>query len=205
MQQKGERTLFASVILSAPGPLVLGIGLLFGRSSTQIADFIRRTAELAALVVSLIVFRTIHKSGRQDAAWQRKQQLIVSRFVGTAMVFSGAAMLTVAILSLGSEKGNVLPGLIIAFLGVVTNSSFWLRYRKLNKEQPDPILAVQSRLYLAKSAVDVSVAASLSFLALASTSPAAGYVDVGGAAVVAAYLVLTGISTIHVRQPLPAA
>ena len=188
MQRKGEHTLRASVALSSPGPLVLGIGLLFGRSSTQIADFIRRTAELAALVVSLIVFRTIHKGSRQDSARRRRLELIVSRFVGTAMVLSGLAMLTVAVLSLGAEKGNVLLGLVIAFLGAVTNSWFWLRYRKLNQEQPDPILAVQSRLYLAKSAVDVSVVASLSFIALASASPAAGYVDVGGAAVVAAIL-----------------
>ena len=58
----GERTLLASVLMSAPGPIVVGIGLLVGHSSTQLADFIRRTAELAAIIVSWFVYRTIHQN-----------------------------------------------------------------------------------------------------------------------------------------------
>ena len=36
-----SQTLLASVLLSAPGPVVIGLGLLVGRSSTQMADFLR--------------------------------------------------------------------------------------------------------------------------------------------------------------------
>ena len=57
----GERTLLASVLLSSPGPLVLGAALIYGRSSTQLADFVRRTVELAAIIVSWIVFRVLHR------------------------------------------------------------------------------------------------------------------------------------------------
>ena len=35
-KNSGERTLLASVLLSSPGPLVLGVALFFGRSSTQL-------------------------------------------------------------------------------------------------------------------------------------------------------------------------
>ena len=42
-KQSGSRTLMWSVIMSSPGPLVVGLGLLAGRSSTQIADFFRRS------------------------------------------------------------------------------------------------------------------------------------------------------------------
>ena len=52
-----SRTLLASVLLSAPGPIVIGLGLLVGRSSTQIADFLRRTAELAAIVCGYVIYR----------------------------------------------------------------------------------------------------------------------------------------------------
>ena len=204
MKQKGERTLLASVILSSPGPLVLGIALFFGRSSTQIADFIRRTSELAAIIVSLIIFRIIHKGSQQDNALKRKLESIVNRSVGTAMLLSGFAMLIVAALSFNAEKGNVVPSLIIAFLGVITNSWFWFRYRKLDREQPDTILSVQSKLYLAKSVVDISVAIALAFVALTPTSPFVGYVDLTGAVVVAAYLMITGINTIRGRQLLQA-
>ena len=44
-KKSGEKTLLWSVIMSSPGPLVVGLGLLSGRSSTQIADFVRRSAE----------------------------------------------------------------------------------------------------------------------------------------------------------------
>ena len=40
-KKSGSRTLLMSVLMSAPGPLIIGLGLLVGRSSTQIADFIR--------------------------------------------------------------------------------------------------------------------------------------------------------------------
>ena len=47
--KSGSRTLLLPVLMSAPGPLVVGLGLLAGCSSTQIADFVRGSAELLAL------------------------------------------------------------------------------------------------------------------------------------------------------------
>ena len=55
-KKSGARTLLWSVLMSSPGPLVVGLGLLSGRSSTQIADFVRRSAELLAIIMSFIVF-----------------------------------------------------------------------------------------------------------------------------------------------------
>lgn len=64
--KSGERTLLASVVMSSPGPIVVGVALYFGRSSTQLADFIRRSAELIAIIVSWIVFRIVQR----DQAYQ---------------------------------------------------------------------------------------------------------------------------------------
>ncbi len=47
-KKSGYRTLLLSVLMSAYGPVILGLGLRVGHSSTQIADFTRRTAELLA-------------------------------------------------------------------------------------------------------------------------------------------------------------
>ena len=204
MKQKGESTLLASVLLSSPGPLVLGIALFFGRSSTQIADFVSRTAELRAIVVSWIVFRLIHKDADPDPERKLTLENIANLCVGTAMCLSGAAMLLIAFLSLESEKGNVIPALIIAFLGVVTNSFFWLRYRRLDREQPNTILSVQSRLYLAKSIVDTCVVISLAFVAFAPASLLTGYVDLGGSVVVALYLIISGAGAIRERKKIEA-
>ncbi len=195
--KSGERTLLASVLLSAPGPLVVGIGLALGRSSTQLADFIRRTAELVAIIVSWVIFRVTNKDGEQDAAKKARLERVAGLCVGVAMCVSGTAMLALALFTQGGEKGNVVPGLVIAILGVTTNAWFWLCYRKLNRAQPNAILAVQSRLYRAKALVDACVTAALATVAGAPASVAAFYMDLAGSVAVALYLIISGIGTLR--------
>lgn len=195
-QKSGGRTLLASVILSSPGPIVVGIGLLLGRSSTQLADFIRRTAELAAIIVSWAVYAVTHKEGAIDEQKKARLERVANLCVGAAMCLGGAAMLAVALLSDSGEKGNVIPGLAIAILGVVTNTWFWFRYRTLNKKSPDAILAVQAKLYRAKSLVDACVTAALAAVAIAPASALARYMDFAGSIIVALYLATSGATTL---------
>lgn len=69
------------------------------------------------------------------------------------MCLGGSLMLLLAFVSENTEKGNVIPGLTIAILGVVANTIFWRKYTKLNKAEPNAIIAVQARLYRAKSQI----------------------------------------------------
>lgn len=191
----GSRTLLWSVIMSSPGPLVVGLGLLSGRSSTQLADFVRRSAELLAIIVSFVVYRMTNGSSYGDerkAALERRSNL----FVGAVMCLSGAAMLFVTLFSENAEKGNVIPGLVISILGVMANSIFWLRYTALSRQTGSSILAVQGRLYRAKTLVDGCVTLALATVALFPGSAAAVYLDFGGSIVVALYLIRCGIKTI---------
>lgn len=192
-----ERTLLASVVLSSPGPIVVGAALFFGRSSTQLADFIRRTAELIAIIVSWIVFRILHQSGEPEAGHKEKLERIAGISVGAAMCLSGTALTFIALLSSDMEKGNVIPGLVIAVLGVTTNTWFWVRYRRLNLEKPDPIFSAQSKLYLAKLLVDACVTMALAFVAVAPETQITHFVDLSGSIIVAAYLIINGIITIR--------
>lgn len=194
--KSGERTLLASVALSSPGPLVVGIALFFGRSSTQVADFIRRTSELVAIIVSWVVYRIIHKSSEPDEEYKAKLERNANLSVGLAMCLSGVALMFIAIFSSNEEKGNVIPGLVIAILGVIANFIFWLRYSKLNRENYDAILQVQSKLYLAKFIVDACVTITLLFIAIAPTAPVTPYVDLLGSIIVSIYLIINGIGTI---------
>ena len=198
-KNRGERTLLASVLLSSPGPLVLGIALFFGQSSTQLADFIRRTVELAAIVVSWVVFRALYKDGESESSRRERLESTANKTVGVAMCLSGLAMIFITLSSSKADKGNVIPGLIIAFLGVVVNSWLWFRYRKLDREKPDAILAVQSRLYGAKSVVDICVVLALLLVTLAPHAPITFAVDLGGSVVVALYLIRSGYLTIRDR------
>lgn len=193
VRRSGQRTLLASVILSAPGPLVVGIGLFFGRSSTQLSDFVRRSAELLAIIVSWVIYGVTTGDTGVDVRRRKRLERVADVSVGAAMLISGVVMLLISVLSTSREKGNVIPGLVIAGLGVVVNTWFWFRYRRLNKRTPNSILAVQSRLYRAKSLVDCAVSAALATVVIAPGSDAAYFMDKAGSIVVASYLIVNGV------------
>jgi len=196
-KRSGSRTLLLSVLMSAPGPLVVGLGLLAGRSSTQVADFVRRSAELLAIIMAFVSYKiTAHGQWalpEKKAAVEKFSNI----FVGAMMCLGGAIMLVLSFFSDNGDKGNVIPGLAIALLGVVANTLFWRKYTRLNKAEPNPILAVQARLYRAKSLVDSCVVIALLSVMLLPGSDFSYYLDMVGSIIVAIYLILCGIQTIR--------
>ena len=198
--KSGSRTLLLSVLMSAPGPLVVGLGLLAGRSSTQIADFVRRSAELLAIIMSFLVYRITAKEGNCDEGKRATLEKRSNTFVGAMMCLGGTFMVLLAFLSEGSDKGNVIPGLAIALMGVVANTAFWFKYTRLNAKEPNAILQVQSRLYRAKSLVDGCVTVALLSVLLSPESDLAYWMDFGGSLIVALYLIYCGIRTIIEAQ-----
>ena len=127
-KKSGSRTLLMSVLMSSPGPLVVGLGLLSGRSSTQIADFFRRSSELLAILMAYIVYKITTKDGTCDEHKKAKLERLSNLFVGAMMCLGGTIMLGLAFFSENTDKGNVLPGLTIAVLGVIANTIFWRRF-----------------------------------------------------------------------------
>ena len=202
-KKSGTKTLLMSVVMSAPGPLVIGLGLLVGKSSTQIADFVRRSAELLGIIMAYIVYIITTKDGVCDSKRKESLERISNIFVGAMMCLGGALMLLLAFHTDNSEKGNVIPGLVIALLGVIANTFFWRRYSKLNRIEPNAIIAVQARLYRAKSLVDSCVSIALLSVALFPSSEISFYLDFIGSVVVAVYLIWCGIKTIMERVKEP--
>lgn len=189
----GKKTLLLSVLMSAPGPIVVGLGLLAGKSSTQLADFFRRSAELLAIICSFAIYcMTENDQGDRKERLERMANL----FVGLAMCVGGLIMIALALWAPSEEKGNVIPGLIIALLGVIANTLFWRKYTRLNRQSPNAILAVQARLYRAKALVDGCVTTALLAVALFPASAAAAALDAVGSVIVAVYLVWCGAKTI---------
>jgi len=196
-QKSGSRTLLWSVIMSAPGPLVVGLGLLTGRSSTQIADFVRRSSELLAIIMAFVVYRITTRNGACDEAKRAGLERASNIFVGAMMCVGGSFMIALTLMSETADKGNVIPGLTIALLGVIANTIFWRRYTRLNKAEPNAILAVQARLYRAKSLVDSCVTAALLSVAIAPGSEVSVWLDFIGSIIVAVYLIWCGVQTIY--------
>ena len=196
-KKSGENTLLWSVLMSSPGPLVVGLGLLSGKSSTQIADFVRRSAELLAIIMSFVVYKLTTKNEVCDEEKKLKLEKISNVFVGAMMCVGGTFMVILAFMSDNSDKGNVIPGLAIAIMGVIANSIFWRKYTHLNKVEPNAILMVQARLYRAKTLVDGCVTIALLSVVIAPCTQISYWMDFIGSLIVACYLVWCGIQTIY--------
>jgi divalent metal cation (Fe/Co/Zn/Cd) transporter len=191
---RSERTLLTSLLLSAPGPIVTGLAAMSGYSATQIADFIRRTSELVPLFVSWWIFRMLKRRGISDGPHRARLERTANLTLAGALACSGLAMLVIGISRALAYKagGNVTGSLIIAGLGVLVNTWFWLRYRSFNRAQYDPIIAGQQRLYGAKASVDLCVFLALAAVAALPAHPATRYVDAMGSIIVAGYLLYSG-------------
>ena len=195
-KKSGTKTLLFSIIMSSPGPLVVGLALLSSKSSTQIADFVRRSAELLAIIVAFVVYTIIAKNNYSETQ-KNKLEKFSNLFVGFIMCLAGSIMLALAFFINTEDKGNVIPGLAIAVLGVIANSIFWAKYSRLSRIEGNKILLVQSRLYRAKTLVDTSVTIALLSVLIASQSSISYYLDFVGSIIVAVYLIWCGIQTIY--------
>ena len=194
--KNGRKTMLMSVIMSSPGPLVVGLGLIAGHSSTQIADFVRRSIELLAIILSFAVYCITTKDDGVDEVKKQKYERGTNGFVSLAMIISGIIMIALALTAQSEEKGNVIPGLAIALLGLIANSIFWVKYHKLGAETGNKILAVQSRLYRAKTFVDFSVVLALGVVLFSKNATVSYYFDLIGTLCVSLYLAFTGAKSL---------
>ncbi len=190
-----EKTLLTALLLSAPGPLVTGFAAFSSHSTTQLADFMRRTMELVALFLSWWVFRQIQRNTALNEVDQARLERTAGLTVAGVMMGSGLIMsiVTLSRLAIYAPTGNAISGLVIALLGLLTNGWFWWRYAALTREQYSSVIAAQQKLYRAKTSVDFCVVAALTAVTLAPLHPATRYVDVIGSIIVAGYLFWSGL------------
>ena len=192
----GSRTMLLSVLMSAPGPLILGLGLMAGRSSTQIADFVRRSAELLGIIMAFVVYRITTKEGVCDEGRKAKLERCSNAFVGAMMCLGGSLMVLLTFFSGSEDKGNVVPAMCISAMGMAANFAFWLKYTRLDRKEPNAILRVQARLYRAKALVDTCVTAALLAVLVLPGSAMSYWLDLAGSLTVAVYLAWCGVRTV---------
>ncbi len=195
-----QKTLTTALLLSMWAPVTTGIAVIISNSTTQLADFIRRTIELLALFVAWLVFRYVQKGSHSSPAItiEKKAQLekIAGLSVFVALVISGITMFIVTLsrLSAFEPGGNVYLGLVIAILGFIVNSWFWRRYARMTQENYNLVIDTQRLMYRAKVMVDFCVVIALAAVAISVSY--ARYVDLMGSAAVSIYLICSGIDTL---------
>lgn len=190
-----EKVLLTALLLSAPGALVTGYAAFSSYSTTQVADFVRRSMELMAMFISWWVFRQLQRNKDLGKADQTRLERAAGLGVAGAMGGSGIVMLVIALSRLSSFEpgGNVTMGLIIAVLGVMMNGWFWWRYAVLTREQYSSVIAAQQKLYRAKALVDLCVVSALTAVVFMPFHLATPYVDLVGSVLVAGYLLWNGL------------
>lgn len=197
-----QKTLLASLLLSAWAPLATGIAVIMSHSITQVADFIRRTMEFLVLLLSWLVFRYLTGKKEPPAETKNKWERIVNLSVGVALGVSGLILLLLALFRFQSFKpgGNVIPGLVIAALGFIVNLWFLQRYSTLERENHNPIIGAQRQLYLAKILVDLCVILALSAVAFMPSHAVTRHIDALGSVAVSLYLLGCPFRAWNVKQ-----
>lgn len=200
-----EKTLLAALLLSVWAPLATGVAVILSHSTTQLADFIRRTVELVALFVSWWIFRYLFRKKKPGPGERARLEKFAGLVTAAALGCSGMVILAVALTRLTAFEpgGNVYPGLAIAGLGFLTNAWFWRRYTRLTREQYSPIIAAQRQLYQAKAFVDLGVITALASVAISPTHPVTRYIDIMGSIMVVMYLLWSGARTAIAPMPSP--
>ena len=152
-----------------------------------------------AIICAYVIYRTTTNGDTCDEARKAQLEHGANRFIGAMMCLAGLIMATIAIFQGNIDKGNVIPGLVIAAMGMVANCIFWRRYTSLNRREPNSIVAVQARLYRAKTLVDTCVTVVLTVVMLLPNSPIGVAMDLVGSLVVSAYMIYCGITTFTER------
>ncbi len=203
-EARRERTLLVALLLSAWAPFVTGWAVLLSQSTTQVADFVRRTVELGAVAIGWAAFRRLRRRAPPPAAAARLERL-AAWAVAAALGISGGITLLLAVRRVVdfAPGGDVRLGLLVAVLGLATNAWFWQRYAGFARERPGRLMEGQRTLYRAKVAVDACVIAALASVALAPGRPVTRWVDLAGSFAVALYLLWSAGRVVAGGGPAP--
>ena len=190
------KTLILSVVFSSFGPIVTFIAMMMNSSSTQIADFIRRTVELSVLILALYVYLRIHKK-EMGHNIVNKYKVSIYRLLAIVLLLSSFVLFYLFILALinpSIPEGSVWLGLSIAILGVCFNGYFMIRYKKFNHQKESFVMDSQSKMYQAKTLVDLNVVIALSSIIIFRNSTLSYWIDTLGTLFIAVYLLLRAYS-----------
>ena len=194
-KDKRTRTLKLSILFSSFGPFTTLIALLMNTTMTQFADFTRRTGELVVLILALIVFQLLKRDTITDEK-KRSLHRIIYMAVAVALLLSGVLLVGMSIQSVlypVIPSGNVWLGLAIAGLGVLFNGFFWFRYRHFNAQTNNTVMHTQSRLYKAKTIVDISVVVAFVSVLTFRGQWLSYWIDLGVTVLISMYLLYRSI------------
>ena len=191
-------TMKKAILIGVLSSLTTGIAAAMGGTLTLYADFCRRFLECLATVVSFLTYGWIGRHPEKSQEFHSKIQARACIITGIAMVCSSILLIWVSISGFTTEphQGNVIPGFIIAVLGVILNFYFFISYKRSLKQKFDPIIRSQYVMYRAKTGVDTCVVFTLGCILFVPEWILLPWVDLGCTLLVACCLFIEGIKNI---------
>ncbi len=195
-----ERTLLAGWLLALWSPVTYGWAAYVGQSTMMMADLLRRSTELAALVLAWAVYRWARTRNVDMAIysrWETKANLLVASVMGLSVVVIGIQSYR-RFLDPG-ELGDLRWGILLGFLGVLVNGWFWRRHQAYAREAHSPLSESQYRLFRSKALLDAYVVLNLSTAVYVRQQSWGLYVDALGALVPAAVLAVSALQILRLH------
>ncbi len=191
-------TMKKALVIGVLSSVTTGISALMGGTMTLYADFCRRFLEFLATLVSFFTYCWVGKNSQISKEIHIKVQRRACITTGLAMSCSSILLIFVSIAGFSTEpyEGNVIPGFIIAVLGVILNFYFYVSYRRALAKQSDPIIHSQCMMYRAKTGVDSCVVLTLGCILFVPNWTLLPWIDLGCTLIVACCLFIEGIKNI---------
>lgn len=197
-EKENTGTMKKALVIGVLSSVTTGISAVVGGTMTLYADFCRRFLEFLATLVSFFTYRWIGKRPKLSSEIQKKIQKRACVVTGAAMVCSSILLAFVSITGFSVEpyNGNVIPGFIIAILGVILNGYFFVSYKRSLAKQFDPIIHSQYMMYRAKTGVDSCVVLTLGCILFIPKWEFLPWLDLGCTLIVACCLLVEGVRNI---------
>ncbi|OGI02402.1 MAG: hypothetical protein A2X42_09630 [Candidatus Margulisbacteria bacterium GWF2_38_17] len=176
------------------------IALYLGRSTTQLADLIRKSCETLAVFLSWLTFRKSSEETNQSYNYgYGKLENLASLIVAEVIIISFFVIVYNAMTRMQnpSPVGNLWFGFLLAINDFALNSWFWNQNYKLAQQTYTPIMESQWRLYRIKTIINGCVILILGLTMLFKTYAWSLFIDPVGSLLVAIYL---PISAYHIAR-----
>ena len=194
-EKKNQSTMKKALIIGVLSSTTTGISAVIGGSVTQYVDFGRRFLEFISTLVAFVVYRKLSKNPDIPADKQAAIQWRACLITSIVMICSGLLLSLVSILSFSTDAqhGNLIPGYIVAILGVLINLYFCISYYRSLQKEKDPIIKSQFQMFRAKTGVDFCVVFTLSCFIFVPNWTLLPWIDLCGSLIVAIFLFVEGI------------
>ncbi len=188
LNREKEKTLRAAWMISLAAPVTTLIAFLLGGATVQMADFLRRTSELAGLFLAWWTFRRTADVRAKDAADRLEHLCSLAIALVMGLSFLLITYAAASRLLHPQPLGMIAPGLVIPIGGIIVNGWFWRRGAGLARQESSPVVESQWRLCRAKAVLDVCVLLTLLLTLLVDEPSTSRYIDLAGSSIIGIFL-----------------